>query len=180
MNAGIISTRYAKAIFQYASGCGDEERLHEEMVMLSEQFVALPLLKKVLEDPTISFGEKIEILITAAGKTPSETYKQVARLVIKNGRGHYMQNIALMYDKVYRKEKNRTIVKLTTTGPAGVEMQKALTNLILKDKETTVDFAAKIDESIIGGFILEIEDSRLDASVKNQLNQLKLIMNYGL
>jgi F-type H+-transporting ATPase subunit delta len=174
MNAGIISKRYAKAIFQYASERGDEERLQAEMKMLSEQFTALPLLKKVLEDPTVPSVEKINVLITAAGKSPSDAYRQVAGLVIKNGRGHYMQNIALMYDKVYRKEKNRVIIKLTTIEPAGLEVQNALMNLIIKDKETKVDFAAKTDESIVGGFILEIEDSRLDASVKNQLNRLRM------
>jgi F-type H+-transporting ATPase subunit delta len=174
MNAGIISTRYAKAIFQYAAGKGDEEQLQAEMKILSGQFTALPLLKKVLEDPTVSSEKKIDVLVTAAGTSPGDTYKQVARLVIKNGRGRYMQNIALMYDKVFRKEKNRTIINLTTTEPANPEIQKALINLIVKDKETKVDFAAKTDESIVGGFILEIEDFRLDASVKNQLNRLRM------
>jgi F-type H+-transporting ATPase subunit delta len=174
MNAGIISTRYAKAIFQYALGRGDEEHLHEEMKMLSAQFAALPLLKKVLEDPTVSSADKIDVLVTAAGKEASDTCKQVIRLVIKNGRGHYMQNIALVYDKVYRKEKNIAVIKLTTVEPTGDETKKALVNLIIKDKGKKVDFAAQTDDAIIGGFILEVEDFRLDAGVKNQLNRLRL------
>jgi F-type H+-transporting ATPase subunit delta len=174
MNAGMISTRYAKAIFQYALERGDEERLRTEMKTLSGQFAALPLLGKVLEDPTIPSGEKVNVLITAAGKTTSDTCQQAVRLVIENGRGHYMQHIALMYDKIYRKEKNRTVIELTTTEPANVETQNALINLVVKDRNKQVDFAAKIDENIIGGFILEVEDFRLDASVKNQLNRLRL------
>ncbi|MDR2057129.1 MAG: F0F1 ATP synthase subunit delta [Dysgonamonadaceae bacterium] len=174
MNVGTISTRYAKAIFQYAAGRGEEERLHAEMKALSEQFTAFPLLGKVLEDPTVPSAEKINVLITAAGKTPSDACQQAVRLVIKNGRGHYMQHIALVYDKVYRKEKNRTIIKLTTTEQADIDMQKALIDLVVKEKDKQVDFAATIDENIVGGFILEIEDFRLDASVKNQLNRLRL------
>jgi F-type H+-transporting ATPase subunit delta len=173
MNAGIISTRYAKAIFQYALGRGDEDRLQAEMKTLSEQFTALPLLRKVLEDPTVSSAEKTKVLITAAGNTPGDTYRQAVRLVIENGRGHYMQHIALMYDKIYRKEKNKTVIQLTTTEPATIETQNALINLVLQDKNKQVDFAAKIDENIIGGFILEVEDFRLDASMKNQLNRLR-------
>jgi F-type H+-transporting ATPase subunit delta len=176
MDTGTISKRYAKAIFQYALGRGEEECLHTEMKMLSEQFTALPLLGKVLEDPTIPSAEKVNVLITAAGKTPSAAYQQAVHLVIKNGRGHYMQHIAWVYDKVFREEKNRTVIKLTTTEPADIKMQKALINLIVKDKDKQVDFAAKIDENIIGGFILEVEDCRLDASVKNQLNRLRLEM----
>jgi F-type H+-transporting ATPase subunit delta len=175
MDTGVIANRYAKAIFQYAADHGDETRLHEEMKSLSEQFTAVPLLKKILDDPTVSATEKTNALITAAGgKKVSNTCKHVIGMVVKNRRGHYMQNIALMYDKVYRREKNIVVIQLTTTEPASQETKKALIDLVIKDKKEKVNFAAKTDPDIIGGFVLAIEDSRLDASVKNQLNQLRL------
>lgn len=174
MDAGIISSRYAKAIYQYASKRKEESRLHEELKMLSEQFNTVPMLKKVLDDPTVSSVEKIKVLTTAAGKEISDTCKQVILLIVGNGRAHYMQNIALMYDKVYRRAKNIVVIKLITADAASAETKKELVNLVTKDKNETVDFAAKTDAGIIGGFILEIEDLRLDASVKNQLNRLRL------
>ena len=173
MNAGIISNRYAKAIFQYALERNEESKLREEFRILSEQFTAVPLLKNVLDDPTVSTAVKIDVLATAAGKKISDTYLQVVSMIVKNGRAHYMQSIALMYDKVYRKKKDRIILKLITTEPASDEIKKNLVKLINKNEEQ-VDFAAKTDEGIIGGFVLEIEDLRLDASMKNQLNQLRL------
>ena len=174
MDAGIISSRYAKAIYQYASEHKEENRLYEELKMLLEQFNAVPMLKKVLDDPTVSSAAKANVLTTAAGKEISDTCKQVILLIVENGRAHYMQNIALMYDKVYRKAKKTVIMKLITTDPASAETKKELIDLVIKDKNETVDFAAKTDAGIIGGFILEIEDLRLDASVKNQLNRLRL------
>ena len=173
MNTGIISTRYAKAIFQYASERNDEDILREELKVLSEQFIAVPDLKKVLDDPTVSLTVKIDVLTTAAGKKISDTCKQVIRLIVKNGRTHYMQPIALLYDKVYRKAKNRMVLKLITTEPASNEMKNKLVDLVKKNDEQ-VDFVAQTDNEIIGGFILEIEDVRLDASVRNQLNRLRL------
>ena len=173
MDSGIISNRYAKAIFQYASDRGEESRLREEFKILSEQFLAVPMLKFVLDDPTVSQADKVKVLTTAAGKDISDTCLQVIRLIVKNGRTHYMQSVALMYDKVYRKAKNKVILKLITTEPASNEMKNKLVNLIEKNSEQ-VDFLAKTDTDIIGGFILEIDDIRLDASIKNQLNQLRL------
>ena len=173
MDSGIISNRYAKAIFQYASALGEEDRLREELRILSEQFLAVPLLSKVLDDPTVSPDTKIDVLTTAVGKEISNTYRQVIRTIVKNGREHYMRSIALMFDKVYRKEKNRVILKLITTEPASNEMKTKLVDLVKRD-EKQVDFVAKTDDDIIGGFILEIEDRRLDASIRNQLNQLRL------
>ena len=173
MNAGIISNRYAKAIFQYALERNEENKLREELRVLSEQFLAVPLIKSVLDDPTVSQTEKINILTTAAGKEISDTYLQVIRMIVKNGRTRFVQSIALMYDKVYRKAKDKVILKLITTEPASEDVKKNLVKLVNKNDEQ-VDFIAKTDDDIIGGFILEIEDIRLDASIKNQLNRLRL------
>jgi len=179
MNAGIISNRYAKAIFQYAVERKEESRLREELRILSEQFLAVPMLNRVLDDPTVSSAEKIEALTTAAGKDISDTCRQVIRLIVKNGRTHYAQSIALMYDAVYRKAKNRVILKLITTEPASGETKNKLVNLVKKNEEQ-VDFVAKTDRDIIGGFILEIDDLRLDASIRNQLNRLRLELIHPL
>jgi len=113
------------------------------------------------------------VLTTAAGKKISDTYLQVISMIVKNRRTNYMQSIALMYDKVYRKAKDKVIMKLITTEPASEDVKKKLVNLVNKNEEQ-VDFIAKTDDGIIGGFIIEVEDLRLDASVKNQLNQLRL------
>ncbi|MCL1932516.1 MAG: F0F1 ATP synthase subunit delta [Candidatus Azobacteroides sp.] len=179
MDAGIISNRYAKAIFQYALERKEENRLREELKILSEQFLMAPTLKMVLDDPTVSSTMKIDVLTTAAGKEISNTCKQVIRMIVKNGRARYMQSIALMYDKVYRKAKNRVILKLITTEPVSDEMKKELVDLIKRD-DAQVDFDAKTDSDVIGGFILEIEDLRLDASIRNQLNQLRLELIHPL
>jgi len=174
MDAGIISTRYAKAIYQYAADRGDETRLYEEMKALVNQFLAFPGLNKVLENPIVSSDEKIKLLSVAAEKTVSETCKNVFRVVVENGRAAYMQNIAQVYEQVYRKNKNILLVKLTTVDGATEEEKKSMAELISDRNTEKVDFVMKTDVDIIGGFILEIEDLRLDASVKNQLNTMKL------
>ena len=173
MNVGIISNRYAKAIYQFALELKEENRLRKEFLILSEQFLTVPMLNKVLDDPTVSPAVKIDVLTTAAGKKISDTYLQVISMIVKNGRAHYMQSIALMYDKVYRKAKNKVILKLITTEAANEDMKNKLVRLVYKTDEQ-VDFITKTDDDIIGGFIIEIDDLRLDASIKNQLNQLRL------
>ena len=175
MDAGIISHRYAKAIYQLALVYKEEDQLREELKILSEHFRALPLLKTTLADPTISPAVKIDLLTTAVGKETSNTYKQAIRLIVKNKRSHYVQSIALMYDTVYRKAKNMVVMKLVTTEPASNEVKNKLVDLVKKNIDK-VEFITETNADIIGGFILEIEDLRLDASVKNLLNQLRLAL----
>ena len=174
MDTGIISTRYAKAIYKYAASRGDETCLYEEMKTFSKQFPVVPELKKALENPIISYEKKIGLLAAAVGERVSETCKNVFRVVVENGRASYMQHIAMVYDHVYRKEKNILLVKLITVDKATEEEKKSMVKLISNGKIEQVDFAAETNSDIIGGFILQVEDLRLDASVKNQLNIMKL------
>jgi F-type H+-transporting ATPase subunit delta len=172
----MISTRYARAIYGYASERGIETVLWREMQVLAKSFADYPVLRKVMNDPTILSEQKIDILTTASGVHIHEILKQIFRMVVENGRAGYMENIALMYDDVYRKTKGIVIARLTTVEPANEKIKEALARTISRETTNHVEFQTKTDPDIIGGFILEIDDKRLDASVKEQLR----IMSYEL
>ena len=176
MNAGIISTRYARAIYAFAVEKGKETELYEGMRYLATGFSQFPALRGIMSDPTLTAEQKIEVLNTAAGAHANETLQQVIRLAVKNKRSNQIENIALMYDQVYRKTKGIVTVRLTTVDPAEEKMEQALISVIAQVTDKKVEFQSKTDSGIIGGFILEIEDKRLDASVKEQLR----IINYEL
>jgi F-type H+-transporting ATPase subunit delta len=174
MNAGIISTRYARAIYEYAAEKGNDTDLYKEMQQLAKNFVEYPTLRKVMNDPTVPSEQKVNVLTTASGIRVHETLKQVVRMVVENGRGNCMENIALMYDKVYRKAKGIVVVHLATVEPASEKTKENLIHVISKETGGQIEFHTEINPDIIGGFILEIEDKRLDASVKNQLRIITL------
>jgi F-type H+-transporting ATPase subunit delta len=176
MDAGTISTRYARAIYAYAAEKGKETALYEGMRYLTKNFAQFPTLRGIMSDPTLTAEQKIEVLDTAADVHLNETLQQVIRLVVKNKRSNRIENIALMYDQVYRKAKGIVTVGLTTVEPASEKMQEDLISVIAQVTDKKVEFQAKTDSGIIGGYILEIEDKRLDASVKEQLR----IISYEL
>jgi len=172
METGKISNRYARAIFEYAAQKGEENILQNELKTLAAHFFDLPELKRVSEDPTVDKSKKINILQAAAGNSISQSCKDMLKLIVNNDRADYVYSIALMYDKIYRKEKKILLTCLSSVKPIDDKTKQALVNLIVKDNEK-VEFLTQIDESLIGGFVLSIEDRRLDASVRNQLNEIK-------
>jgi len=172
MDAGIISTRYARAIYEYAAEKGDETALCDEMQVLAKHFSQFPMLREVMNDPTVSEQQKIDVLTTAGGIHVNETLQQAIRLVVENKRSSYMENIALLYDEIYRKNKDMITVQLTTVEPANEKMKETLISIIAPTAGDKVEFQEKTDAEIIGGFILQIEDKRLDASVKEQLRMI--------
>ena len=175
MNSGVISTRYARAIYEYAEKNKCEAAIYKEMELLAKHYRDFPKLQQVSTDPTISIEKKIQILITACGIEINPVLEKTIQMVVENGRAEYMEGIALMYQEIYRKAKGIVIVNLTTAEPISEEIQHNLLEIIPKEEnEKIFEFNKTIDSSIIGGFILEIKDRQMDAGVKKQLNQLKL------
>ncbi len=174
MDTGRISARYAKAAYEVALQKGEETRLYEEMKMLASGFSSYKQLSKVMENPTISIDRKKELLITAAGISVSDSFKKLIDLIAENRRESYVHSIALMYQSYYRKEKNIIIGQLITAQSVTEEEKSKLSKLIARISKKDVDFITRTDPSIIGGFILELESNQLDASVRNQLNKLKM------
>ncbi len=173
MNLSRISSRYAKAAYEFAVEKQEETQLYEEMKLLEEHFLAHKAMFRVMEDPTISAKEKEKILITAGGISVSDSYKKLFELILANKREGYVFSIALMYQNTYRKQKRVVNTKLITTEAVSEEMKQRIIQVVENETKEKVDLDTVIDPDIIGGFLLELEDKRLDASIRHQLNQLK-------
>ncbi|MDR2843239.1 MAG: F0F1 ATP synthase subunit delta [Candidatus Symbiothrix sp.] len=178
MNAGIIATRYARAIYKYAAEKGQETLVNTDMQVLVRNFAVYPALRKTMVDPTLSAKQKMDILATAFGNQSDETLQNAIRVIVENGRAPYMESIARMYDTVYRKAKGIVIVHLTTVVSVDKKVEEDFKRIIPLKQGEQIEFQTETKPDIIGGFILEIEDKRLDKSVKYQLNKLKQNATY--
>ena len=76
---------------------------------------------------------------------------------------------------LYRKLKHISIGKLITAVPVNQEVSSRLEKMVKEQSQGAVDVLldAKVDPSIMGGFIFQIDDLRLDASVRSQFEQIK-------
>ena len=173
MDSGIISTRYAKALYAYAVELKEEDALFEKMKFLSGSFAAHQSLQKVMENPTILKENKQQLLKTAGGESVCKSYNSLLNLLAENHREQYAHMIALMYQKLYKKEKGIITGRLTTVVPPQESAMLKLKTLIAGEKYK-VDYITEIDSNIIGGFILDVDFNQLDASVKSQLNKIKM------
>ena len=64
--------------------------------------------------------------------------------------------------------------KLITAVPMDSRMEELLRNMVSNaTQDASVEFDTKVDETIQGGFILQLDDQRMDASVKGQLRYLR-------
>ena len=160
MEVGILSMRYAKAIIEYAQEKGLEDRLYQEFLTLSHSFCEQPGLREALDNPVITTKEKL-------------AFVRFITLVLRNRREGYLQFISLMYLDLYRKLKHIGVGKLITAVPVNKETENRIRSAAEHILHAQMELETVIDPSIEGGFIFDVNDYRLDASVATQLKRVK-------
>ena len=175
MDSGLIPQRYAKALYKFALEHNAADAVYEEMKQVISAFRENPRLSKVLSNPFVGNSEKYELLKAAAGQQLEDCYLGFVKLILEKRREEFALQMALAYRDIYRKENKISQVKITTAvNLPDAEMQKLHQMVSNSFKDTKLEFSEEINPDIIGGFIIDVDDSRMDASISNEIEQLRL------
>jgi len=178
MNESRISVRYARALFQSALDKKILDRINQDMILVRD-ICNLPEIREILHNPVIIPSRKTQIFHNLLGRVLHELTLSLIDLVVKNGREKYIPAIARMF--IYETKKHNGITEsvLTTAVKVDPAVKKQVSDLIANLFKTKVDLKENIDEDIIGGFVLKIEDNFIDASVRNKLRKIKKELGAG-
>ncbi|MCR5712663.1 F-type H+-transporting ATPase subunit delta [Prevotellaceae bacterium MN60] len=172
MDIGVISTRYARALLKSATDAKLEEQVYQEMMTLAKSYMDVPELRQTIDNPMLDKDKKQTLLETAAGGATSELMRTFIALVLKEDRENMVQFMAYSYVTLYRKQKNVIRGKLTTAARVSPETEQKMRQMVESMTQGTVEFETEVNPDIIGGFILEYDTFRMDASVKSKLNNI--------
>jgi F-type H+-transporting ATPase subunit delta len=172
MDLGVISVRYARALLKSATRLKQETVVYKEMQMLSQSFMQVPQLRFTIDNPMLSKDKKLSLIETAAGGNLSALTGRFLQLVFMEGRESTLQLMAASFITLYRQQNNITRGKLITAVAVSPQTEAKMKQKVESKTHGTVEFNVEIDPDIIGGFILEYDTYRLDASVKSKLNSV--------
>ena len=172
MDIGVISVRYARALLKSATDAKIEDAVYTEMQQLAKSYADVTQLRFTIDNPMLSKDKKEALLLTAVGKKPSALTKAFIQLVLKEDRESVMQFIANSYVTLYRQQKNVIRGRLITAAAVSPATEQKMREMVESKTNGTVEFETEVNPDIIGGFILEYDSYRMDASVKSQLNSI--------
>lgn len=172
MNESRISVRYSKALFQSALEKKILERVNQDMILVRE-VCRVPEARELINNPVIRPSKKTELLHSVLGKDLHPLTLALIDLVVKNGRERYIPAIARVFVHETMKYYGITESVLTTAVKIDPKIKNQISGLIEKLFKTKVDLKENIDDTIIGGFILKVDDNYIDASIRNKLRKIK-------
>ena len=147
MNTGLISSRYAKALLKYVEETGGGDRVAQQ----AYELILNPDVKSVKLEPEL---------------------ERFVALLVKNG---HIGDVRLMlhtFVKMYYRARGYRMATLTTAVPCP-ELETKISEMLEKKFDCTVVLDTKVDPTLVGGFVVEIDDHLIDASVRSQIDAIR-------
>ncbi|MFS4455277.1 ATP synthase F1 subunit delta [Maribacter sp. 2304DJ31-5] len=172
MSDSRVAVRYAKAILDLAVDKKATDKVEEDMRAIVSTISESKDLKDMLSSPVISSTAKKEVLnrIFKGGHAISEG---LTNLLVDNKRISILNEVALKYIILNEQLKGKDVAYVTTAVPMNGALEKKVLKQVTAITGNEVTIENKIDESIIGGFVLRVGDLQYDASIANKLSNLK-------
>ena len=172
MKSTKAATRYARALLDLAVENNKTEQVSANMLALISANKENEEFNLFLNSPIISSEKKNEIFKVLFPNFESQTVSFM-ELIAKNGRESLLPAIAASYEAQLKEQKGIVSVILTSAVPLDEATKATILQKIQKAVQGTIELEQEIDPSLIGGFVIKIGDNRIDASVKNQLKNIK-------
>jgi F-type H+-transporting ATPase subunit delta len=168
------ANRYAKALLDLALEKKQEEIVQKDMQFISDTIASNNELQMLLVSPIFKITDKKAAIKSIFKNNSSNLSNNLIDLLATNKRMPLLQEIAKQYNILFNEVKETVKALVTTSFPIDDSMRKKVlakaTSLVGNKK---ISLENKVDENIIGGFILRVGDVQIDASILNKLNNLK-------
>ncbi len=168
------ANRYAKALLDLALEKNQEVVVQKDMQFISDTIATNNELQMLLTSPVYKITNKKAALKAIFSKDTSGLSNNLIDLLATNKRISLLHAISKQYGILFNQEKKIVKASVTTAFPIDDSMREkvlAKATDLVGDKKISLE--NKVDESIIGGFILRVGDVQIDASILNKLSKLK-------
>lgn len=173
MNTDSLAKAYAEAFFKIAQAENDIEQREEDFFYFKKTLENNLELKNFLKNPETPHSSKENALKEIFGKSISPTFLNELNLVIEEEGGGLLLQITEEFLELVSLTLNRVRVEVTTAVPLPPKLATQLRDKLshLAGKEVVIKVL--VDESIIGGIIVNIDGKVIDGSVQHRLEKLR-------
>ena len=167
-----IAAVYARSLFEVAKEQNTLDSIREQLGAFADALDETRELQVFFFSPYFSTAEKQDGLDKAVTDA-DPIVVNFLKLLIENHRTPAVFRVRRELDRLWREENKRLPVQVTSA----VELDQAtvtqIGDRIAQQTGQKIDLSASVEPDIIGGIIVRVGNSILDASIRNRLEQLR-------
>ncbi len=164
---------YAKALLKLDA---DKNTIVKDLTQIIEVFKQSNDLKAILSNSSINLGKKKEILSEIFTNKIDKKLINFLFILTEKNKINLLDEILISYEQLYAKSLDISIVEIISA----VDLKQDYKNKIIEKLESKLNKKVEpnweIKPEIIGGLIFKIDDTVIDSSLKNKIENFSKIM----
>lgn len=173
INKTMIAEKYSQAFFDLAKDQQLLEPLEEDLLYVREVLADHPELRSFLGNPVIEAGEKRGLIGKIFKDAIQKLTLQFLYVMINRRRESCIIEAIDGYVAKSREARNIQMVKVLAAAPLTEAEEEKLKNRLESLTGKTIMLEIRLDPSLLGGMVIQIGDTYIDASVGRRLEELK-------
>jgi ATP synthase F1 delta subunit len=167
-----IAAVYARSLFEVAKEQGNLDLVREQLGQFADALDETRELQVFFFSPSFSTAEKEDGLDRAvSGADPA--LDSFLKLLIENHRMPVIFRVRRDYDDLWEQENQLLPVLITSAVELDSKTVGQIGDKIAEQTGRKVDLSAEVDPDILGGIVVRVGNSILDASIRNRLESLR-------
>lgn len=164
--------RYAKALLALATQEKKVETVDEDMRLIHQTAAESKDLRVMLKSPVVKDHLKLACL-KAIFKDIDSQSARLFNVLLENKRIDLLFEVTESFMALVDARNQVSVAEVTTAAPLTEKMRNRVLDKVKAITGQKADLKERIDEQLIGGFLLRIGDLQYDASIAGKLNQLR-------
>jgi F-type H+-transporting ATPase subunit delta len=167
-----IAQVYSRSLFEVAKAQGKLDAVREQLGQLADAVAENRDLQVFFFSPYLSTEEKKDGLHKAL-EGADETLLNFLELLVEKHRMPAIFRIRRQFDELWEEENRRLPVTVTSAIELDESTVRQIGDAIGEQTGRHIELTSKVDPDILGGIVLRVGNSILDASIRNRLEQLR-------
>ena len=167
-----IASVYARSLFEVATEADRIDQVREDLGQFTDALDEHNELQVFFFSPYFSTQEKKEGLDKAISGT-EEIFHNFLELLIEKHRMPAVFRIRRAYDKLWEEENQLLPVEVTSAVELDESILERIGDQIGEQTGRKVELSSRVDENVLGGLVIRVGNSVLDASIRHRLEQLR-------
>jgi ATP synthase F1 delta subunit len=167
-----IAAVYARSLFEVAKEQDKLDDIRDQLGEFADALAESHELQVFFFSPYFSTQEKEDGLAKAVtGADPA--FDNFLRLLIENHRMPVVFRVRRAFEALWREENKLLPVQVTSAIELDAKTVESIGERIGEQTGRKIDLSAEVEPDILGGIVVRVGNSVLDASIRNRLEQLR-------
>ncbi len=169
-----LASRYAKSLLDLAVEQNSLDATLQDVQLIDKTIRSSSELAAVLKSPVIKADQKDAVVEAVFGDKLGTLTRAFVKLLTTKSREGTLAEMATAFMSQYRTMQHISRVKLITAVPVSEQVKESIRQKVAAAMPgQTIELATEVRPELIGGFVLEMGDKLVDASIKRDLADIR-------